>query len=52
MNTGSCTSLGDDIIAGTYDNSSDEELMSVLENFQTTCESYATERERRNKEKR
>ena len=36
------TSLGDDIIAGTYDNSSDEELMSVLENFQTTCESYAT----------
>ena len=28
------TSLGDDIIAGTYDNSSDEELMSVLENFQ------------------
>ena len=29
------TSLGDD-------NSSDEELMSVLENFQTTCESYAT----------
>ena len=36
------TSLGDDIIAGTYDNSSDEELISVLENFQTTCESYAT----------
>ena len=36
------TSLGDDIIAGTYDNSSDEELMSVVENFQTTCESYAT----------
>ena len=36
------TSLGDDIIAGTYDNSSDEELMSILENFQTTCESYAT----------
>ena len=36
------TSLGDDIIAGNYSNSSDEDLMSVLENFQTTCESYAT----------
>ena len=36
------TSLGDDIIAGNYNNSSDEDLMSVLENFQTTCESYAT----------
>ena len=36
------TSLGDDIIAGNYNNSSDENLMSVLENFQTTCESYAT----------
>ena len=36
------TSLGDDIIAGNYNNSSDEDLMSVLENFQATCESYAT----------
>lgn len=36
------TSLGDDVIADTYDNSTDEELMSVLENFQATCESYAT----------
>ena len=36
------TSLGDDIIAGNYNNSSDEDLMTVLENFQTTCESYAT----------
>ncbi len=36
------TSLGDDVIADAYDNSTDEELMSVLENFQATCESYAT----------
>lgn len=36
------TSLGDDIIAGSYSGSSDEELMTVLENFQTTCISYAS----------
>ena len=35
------TSLGDSVIAGDYDNASDEELMKVLENFQTTCQSYA-----------
>ncbi len=35
------TALGDDVIADKYDNASDEELMSVLEEFQATCESYA-----------
>ena len=35
------TALGDDVIADKYDNASDEELMSVLEGFQATCESYA-----------
>lgn len=35
------TSLADSVIAGDYDNASDEELMKVLENFQTTCQSYA-----------
>lgn len=35
------TSLGDDVISGNYDNASDEDLMAVLETFQTTCKSYA-----------
>lgn len=35
------TSLGDSIIAGDYDNASDEDLMSALESFQASCESYA-----------
>ena len=35
------TSLGDSIISGDYDNATDEELMSVLEEFQATCQSYA-----------
>lgn len=35
------TSLGDSIIAGDYDNASDEELMNVLEDFQASCQSYA-----------
>lgn len=35
------TALGDDVIADKYDNASDEELLSVLEEFQATCESYA-----------
>lgn len=35
------TSLGDSIIAGDYDNASDEELMKVLEDFQASCQSYA-----------
>ncbi len=35
------TSLGDSIIAGDYDNASDDDLMKVLEEFQATCESYA-----------
>lgn len=35
------TALGDDVIADKYDNASDEELMSVLADFQATCESYA-----------
>ena len=35
------TSLGDSVIAGEYDNASDEELMKVLEDFQATCQSYA-----------
>lgn len=35
------TSLGDSVIAGEYDNASDEDLMKVLEDFQATCQSYA-----------
>lgn len=35
------TALGDDVIADKYDSASDEDLMSVLEEFQATCESYA-----------
>lgn len=35
------TSLGDSVIAGEYDSSSDEDLMKVLEGFQSNCESYA-----------
>lgn len=35
------TSLGDSVIAGDYDNASDEDLMAVLQNFQDTCISYA-----------
>lgn len=35
------TSLGDSIIAGEYDNASDDELMTVLQDFQSTCQSYA-----------
>ena len=35
------TSLGDSVIAGDYDNASDEDLMKALEEFQATCESYA-----------
>lgn len=35
------TSLGDSVISGDYDNATDEELMSVLEEFQATCQSYA-----------
>ena len=34
------TSLGDDIIAGKYDNYDDAQLMEVLKEFQATCESY------------
>ena len=34
------TALGDDIIADKYDNASDEELLSVLQGFQDTCETY------------
>lgn len=35
------TALGDSIIAGDYDNYDDAQLMEVLQQFQTTCESYA-----------
>ncbi len=35
------TALGDSVIAGDYDNSSDADLMAVLESFQTSCKSYA-----------
>ena len=35
------TSLGDSVIAGDYDNASDEDLMKALESFQSSCESYA-----------
>ncbi|MCH5275414.1 MAG: extracellular solute-binding protein [Lachnospiraceae bacterium] len=34
-------SLGDSIIAGDYNNYDDAQLMEVLQQFQTTCESYA-----------
>lgn len=34
------TAFGDDVIADKYDNASDEELMSALQDFQATCESY------------
>lgn len=37
------TSLGDDVIAGTYNNMSDEELMKVLEDFQALQQSYAAQ---------
>ena len=33
--------LGDDIIAGKYNDMSDEDLMKVLEDFQNTCIGYA-----------
>ena len=33
--------LGDSIISGDYDKSSDDDLMKVLQDFQSTCESYA-----------
>ena len=33
--------LGDSIIAGDYDSASDEDLKKALQDFQTTCESYA-----------
>lgn len=35
------TALGDSVIAGEYDNASDDELMAVLQEFQSTCQSYA-----------
>lgn len=35
------TSLGDSIIAGDYDNASDEDLLAALQSFQDTCISYA-----------
>ena len=35
------TSLGDSVIAGEYDNATDEELKKVLEEFQATYQSYA-----------
>ena len=35
------TGLGDSIIAGDYDSASDEDLKKALQDFQTTCESYA-----------
>lgn len=35
------TALGDDVIADKYDNASDDELLSALQEFQATCESYA-----------
>ncbi|SEF77657.1 arabinogalactan oligomer / maltooligosaccharide transport system substrate-binding protein [Eubacterium ruminantium] len=33
--------LGDSIIAGDYDKASDDDLKKALQDFQTTCESYA-----------
>lgn len=35
------TSLGDSVIAGDYNNATDDDLMSALTDFQTTCEGYA-----------
>ncbi|MCD7736778.1 MAG: extracellular solute-binding protein [Lachnospiraceae bacterium] len=35
------TSFGDDIIAGTYNDSSDEDLLAALTTFQETLQSYA-----------
>ena len=35
------TALGDSVIAGEFDNYSDEELMAVLEQFEKDCKSYA-----------
>ena len=35
------TALGDDIIAGNYNESTDEELLAVLTTFEETCKSYA-----------
>ena len=35
------TSLGDSIVAGDYDNASDDDLMKALQDFQDTCVSYA-----------
>ena len=37
---GLATSLGDSIIAGDYDNATDDELMDVLTTFQNTCKDY------------
>ena len=37
---GLATSLGDSIIAGDYDNATDDELMGVLTTFQDTCKDY------------
>ncbi len=34
------TSLGDSVIADEYDNATDDELMTVLATFQSSCESY------------
>ena len=35
------TSLGDSVIAGDYDNASDDDLMAALQSFQDTCNSFA-----------
>ena len=37
---GQATSLGDSVIAGDYDNATDEELLNVLNTFQETCKGY------------
>ena len=37
---GLATSLGDDIIAGKYDDADDATLLGVLQQFQDTCEGY------------
>lgn len=37
------TSLGDDIIAGTYNGKTDEELLAVLQHFQEVEQSYAAQ---------
>ena len=34
------TGLGDDIIAGNYDNSDDAALLEILKGFEATCETY------------